>query len=78
MNQSLATFSVKNSLKIHVAGIMPDAERIDAERKWFGEQFAGSEWQFHEVTKPESSYLLLNEADVVVTVDSTMGYEALA
>ena len=74
----LATFSVKNSLKIHVAGIMPDAERIDAERKWFGEQFAGSEWQFHEVTKPESSYLLLNEADVVVTVDSTMGYEALA
>lgn len=74
----LADFAIKNSVEIHVAGVMPDRERIDAEKEWFTEQLAGSNWKFHERSKAESSYLLINDADVVVTVDSTMGYESLA
>jgi surface carbohydrate biosynthesis protein len=74
----LRDFAIKNSIKIHVAGVMPDHDRIKAEKKWFAEQLSGSNWQFYEWSKPESSYLLMNNADLVVTIDSTMGYESLA
>ena len=74
----LASFAIRNSVKIHVAGVMPDRERIEAEKCWFGEQLSGSEWQFHEGSKAESSYSLINDAELVVTVDSTMGYESLS
>ena len=74
----LASFAIRNSVKIHVAGVMPDHERIEAEKNWFVEQLSGSEWQFHERSKAESSYLLINDAELVVTVDSTMGYESLS
>lgn len=74
----LADFAIRNSVEIHVAGVMPDAERIAAEKNWFAKQLEGSSWKFHERTKSESSYLLINEAEMVVTVDSTMGYESLA
>ena len=74
----LSDFANRNSVEIHVAGVMPDRERIEAEKAWFAEQLAGCNWKFHERSKSESSYLLINDADVVVTVDSTMGYESLA
>jgi hypothetical protein len=74
----LADFAIRNSVKIHVAGVMPDRERIEAEKHWFARHFSGADWHFHERSKSESSYLLINDAEVVVTVDSTMGYESLA
>ena len=74
----LANFAIRNSVKIHVAGVMPDRERIEAEKRWFADQLKGSDWLYHERSKSESSYLLINDAEVVVTVDSTMGYESLA
>ena len=74
----MASFAIRNSVKIHVAGVMPDLDRIEAEKRWFVEQLSGSEWEFHERSKSESSYLLINDAELVVTVDSTMAYESLS
>ena len=76
--QSLAKFAKNHDLQIHVAGAYQDSERSLEEEKWFSSKFDGANWLFHRMNKETSSYHLINAAELVVTVDSTMGYEALA
>ena len=75
---SLTKFAKNHALQIHVAGAYQDSERSLEEEKWFSSKFDGANWLFHRMDNEASSYHLINAAKVVVTVDSTMGYEALA
>jgi surface carbohydrate biosynthesis protein len=74
----VADFAIRNNLEVHIAGVMPDAERAAAEQEWFAGQFSGSKWFFHPRQESNSSYYLVNSAKLVVTVDSTMAYESLS
>ena len=75
---SLTKFAKNHDLQIHVVGAYQDLERSLEEEKWFSSKFDGANWIFHRMNKETSSYHLISAADLVVTVDSTMGYEALA
>jgi surface carbohydrate biosynthesis protein len=74
----LAQFAIRFGLRIHVAGAMPDPERAILEEEWFSKHFFEADWTFHRRLESNSSYYLLNSAKLVVTVDSTMGYESLS
>jgi surface carbohydrate biosynthesis protein len=74
----VAKFASKNKIKIEVAGVMEDDLGSFEELKWFGEHFSGLDWKFHRRNFDSSSYELVGLSKMVVTVDSTMGYECLA
>jgi len=74
----VAKFATKNRIKIEVAGVMEDDLGSFEEFKWFGEHFSGLNWKFHRRNFDSSSYELVSLSKMVVTVDSTMGYECLA
>ena len=76
--QFLAKFAIKNQLSIDVAGVMSGIERLEGEKNWFAKHFAGADWHYQEKQNSLSSYELINAAEMVVTVDSTMGYESIS
>ena len=49
----------------------------EAEYNFYNSYLAGCNWEFLERTGTYSSYSHLDQAEVVVNVDSTLGYEAL-
>jgi surface carbohydrate biosynthesis protein len=49
----------------------------EAEYNYYNSYLAGCSWEFLERTGPYSSYSHLDQAGVVVNIDSTLGYEGL-
>ena len=49
-----------------------------SERRFFEEACRGNQFTFVPKSSEESSYLTLDHADVVVSIDSTLGYEMIA
>lgn len=61
--------------------IIPRSSKYDnlrVEEEAYFQKLAGCELEFLEPGEPYSSYQALDMADVVVTIDSTLGYESLA
>ena len=48
------------------------------EYKFFSEYLAGLDWQYLPSTSQSSSYETIHSQDVIINIDSTMGYELLA
>jgi surface carbohydrate biosynthesis protein len=76
-NRALLKFGIQRDLEIHVAGAVENQSGMLEEKSWYQTQFGNNKWKFHP-RNSTSSYGLVASAKMVVTVDSTMGYEALS
>lgn len=65
-----------NNKKLRVAGcVRGDTE---AENRFYADKLNGSDWEYFARLDIYSTYILIDSAKIVVTIDSTMGYEAIA
>jgi surface carbohydrate biosynthesis protein len=73
----VARFCQRNGLRLVVAGKDMDPSR---EHEYYGAAFASSDvdWKFVPRTERLGSYALIDQARIVVSSSSTLGYEALA
>ena len=77
LNSAILKFAIQRDLEIHVAGAVKNQSGMLEEKSWYQAQFGDNKWKFHP-RNSTSSYGLVASAKMVVTVDSTMGYEALS
>jgi surface carbohydrate biosynthesis protein len=54
-----------------------ESKRSDIEREFFTNELADCDWEFVPRSSGSSAYMLIDSAEMVVTVDSTLGYEAI-
>ncbi len=73
----VAEFCERNGLRLLIAGKDSDPSR---EMEMYGQAFTDSsvQWEFVPRTERLSSYTLIDQARIVVSSSSTLGYEALA
>lgn len=73
---SSAKFAIENEMNFAVAG--REYSHNGDEFNWFHRTLGGSKFLYFPKQDWDSSYGLLEQAELVVTVDSTLGYEALS
>ena len=76
--QILERWCKNKSIDLVVAGVMESDDASHRERKFFSSLVGAETWQYKKRAEINSTYDLIDTSEMVVTVDSTMGYEALA
>lgn len=71
----ILTFCKEKNILLKVCGCLSDATE---EQDFFSSLLGNDGWDFIPWTSRDSSYRSVDMASVVVTIDSTLGYEALA
>lgn len=71
----LGKWCVENNKDLIVCGRSHENE--GQEKNYFAELLDGNSWEFIPKSDKYDSYALLDSAEIVVTVDSTLGYEAM-
>lgn len=69
------SFCKEKNVRLKVCGCLSDATE---EHDFFSSLLGNDGWDFIPWTSSDSSYQLVDRASVIVTIDSTLGYEALA
>ena len=67
-----------NKKKLSIAGASLSQTGIEGERRFFSERLKGCQWEYRCRLDDLSSYALTDSADIVVCIDSTLGYESLS
>jgi len=72
--KNLKRYCIKNGIKIHVLG----STNTDLEKKFFRNTFKESMQLFVSKTKNRPTYKIVDLANIILSIDSTLGYEAAA
>ncbi|HQS58877.1 MAG: hypothetical protein B7Y56_12625 [Gallionellales bacterium 35-53-114] len=71
----LGKWCEKNNRLLKICG--RETEEIGTERLFYAENLSGFNWEYIPMSYMHSSYELVDVSDIVVSIDSTLGYEAL-
>jgi surface carbohydrate biosynthesis protein len=71
----LDKWCAKNNKKLQICARQKNS--IDPEKDFFSSLIKVCEWQFIARLDNYSAYKLIDEAEIVVTIDSTLGYESI-
>ena len=72
----LKDYSIRNNIPVQVCGRLQEGH--DTEEAYYGTFLNGCNWEFLRRAGKYSSYQYIDESSMVVNIDSTLGYEALA
>lgn len=71
----LGKWCVENNKVLRICGRSNDPD--GPEQKFFADRLQGCSWEYVPRSHSHSAYDLIDAAEIVVTIDSTLGYEAL-
>ena len=75
MLEFLDKWCAENNKILEICGRGKDKD--GPERDFYADQLNNCEWQFKPITDNFSSYKLIDDAEIVVCIDSTLGYESI-
>ena len=74
----IAEWASCNNKKLNIAGTALCEKTIEDEQLFFSERLKGFQWEYKRRIDDLSSYSLTDNTDLVVCIDSTLGYESLS
>lgn len=70
----LKNYSKKNNIKLQICGRLIKEHTL--EKEYYNSYLEGCDWEFLEREDAFSSYALVDKSDILINIDSTIGYEA--